>query len=57
MDERDWEQLAAERGEFNGFLHALRTQQLRRIPDGGGRCLSAGFIGRSYFCSQIRDTP
>lgn len=49
MDERDWAELDAARHEFNAFLHALRTQQLRRVPDVGGRFLSAGCSGRWYF--------
>lgn len=49
MDERELADLDAARGEFNGFLHVLRTQQLRRVPDVGGRFLSAGCSGRWYF--------
>ena len=49
MDERDWAELAAERGEFNGFLQVLRTWQLRRIADVSRRFLFAGRRGRWYF--------
>ncbi len=35
--------------DFNEFLHALRTQELRKIPTDAKVILSAGCAGRKYF--------
>lgn len=35
--------------DFNEFLHALRTRELRKMPAGANVFLSAGCSGRWYF--------